>query len=224
MGVNGKGTFVWASRRPPFRGVKFNAVDITGNVTQTVFNAADIQYIDSDRRDGSTIVLMKSGTIAHVRERMDEAANQWGQRENVVKYRRKLNDAETVQEVILRVDDITGIDISTRDNFTVLIKCEFAVFPVVGKFEKIVDRASYCRPFAVLHKNADPNPLETAVPVDLIAGVETSHANGTTLIKTPTGRISVVEPLDEAMAVIDRAADEFEDALAAAESGELQKG
>lgn len=218
MGVNGKGTYVAVSRRPIFRGVKFRAYGVTGQVTVTAFNASDIQFIDTDRHDGSTIVLLKNGGSVHVKERMDEAANQWGQRENVVKYRRKVDDEPCVQEVILRVDDITGIDISTRDNFTVLVKTPFAVCPVVGKFEKIVDRASYCRPFAIFHKNADPNPQPTALPLDRIASIEQSRSDGSTLVKTETGRVTVLEPVDEALAIADKAATEFDEAIAAYES------
>lgn len=218
MGVNGKGTFVPAEgRRPLFRGVRFHVMGLKGKIIESVINSSDIRYIDSDMRDGTTIVILKDGLTIHVTEKGYEAANQWGQRENVVKYGRVF-DGDMIPEVTLRVDDITGIDISTRDNYTVLVKAEFGVFPVVGKHETVVDKASYCRPFAVFHKMTDSSPSLIAVPIDMITGVETSGIDSSTLVRTQIGKIRIAESVDEAIATIDREADEFEAGLAEAES------
>ena len=218
MGVNGKGTFVPNERRRNlFRGVRFHVVGLKGKVIESVINATDIQYIDTDLRDGTTIVILKGGTKHHVTEKGYEAANQWGQRENVVKYGRVF-DGGYVPEVTLRVDDITGIDISTRDNYTVLVKADFGVFPVVGKHETVVDKAAYCRPFAIFHKMADGDPTLIAVPIDMIVGVETSGIDSSTLVRTQIGKIRISESVDEAIGIIDREADEFEAGLADAES------
>ena len=220
MGVNGKGTFVSGEgKRQLFRGVKFHVVGLKGNVVESVINATDIRYIDTDLRDGSTIVILNGGAIIHVTEKGYEAANQWGQRENVVKYGRVF-EGDYIPEVTLRVDDITGIDISTRDNYTVLVKAEFGVFPVIGKHETIVDKASYCRPFAVFHKLSEENSSLIAVPIDMIVGVESSSKDASTLVRTQIGKIRIAESVDAALAIIDKEVDDFESALAETQKSE----
>lgn len=218
MGLNGKGTFVPYTRRPLFQGVKFHLIGIKGNVIESVLNAADIQYVDADRRDETTLVFLKSGGSIRVTDDVSAAANQWGQRENVVKYRRAAEDVDRVLEVAMRVDDITSINVSTRDGYTVLVKAPFAVFPVVGKMEKIVERTSYCRPFATFTMISDKMNVPAAIPLDSIIGVEVSHADNTTLVRTSIGRMPIRESVDDAMRIIDREAKEFEDALAALEA------
>lgn len=208
--MNGGGERIETAASGFFRGVKFHVRGKTGIVAQTVFNSRDIRYVDSDMRDGSTIVFFRDGGAAHVAEMVHEAANQWGQRENVVKYRR-MDDRDLVLELVLRVDDVTGIEISTRDGFTVLVKSRHGVFPVVGKHEKIVEKAAYCRPFALFHKKADvPVDILSAVPVDLVSGVEASFHDGTTLVKTRKGILPVLGSVEEALAEIESAEGVFE--------------
>ena len=224
MGLNGKGSFVPFTRRPLFKGVKLHVVGMKGNVIESVINTTDIKYMDGDRRDGSTLVILNSSGSLHVKDRMADAANQWGQRENIVKYKRVNDDSDLLLEVVLRVDDITSIDVSTKDMFTVLVKTPFGVFPVVGKHDKIVDRASYCRPFAtfnkIVEKDGKRHLLPAALPVDTILGVEASYADNSTLVRTEIGRMPVAESVDQAMEIIDREAKAFEEALAAIEAGQ----
>lgn len=219
MGVNGKGTFVPFTRRHLFQGVKLHVVGMKGNVIESVFNTTDIDYMDGDRRDGSVIVFMRAGGSVHVTDPMVAAANQWGQRENVVKYKRLHDDSDLLLEVTLRVDDVTAIEVSMHDMTTVLVKAPFGVFPVVGKHESIVERTSYCRPFATFTKVTRNGNVPTAIPIDTILGVESSHVNNQTLVRTDIGRMPIVESVDESMEIIDREADAFNEALESLKNG-----
>ena len=213
MSVNGKGTKAEiVERRPIGRFVKFRAVNLNGEVSQVAYPSQSIKYMDADRRDGTTIVFLKTGGHVHVQERISEAANQWGQREDVVRYERMLEPQDIRSlGIVLRAYDTTGIEVSSQDRFTVLVWTDYdAVFPVRGKFERVLEKASYCRPYAVLTKLETPLPV--AIPLDTITNVCESSRDGATMVKTPTHIYMVSESVDETLAVIARATDAFNEA------------
>lgn len=209
--LNGKGTFVESPQRKVFKGVTVNVLGRNGGVFPSAIEATTIQYIDTDLRDGSTLIFRKEAEPLNVKDTTSNAANHWGQRENVVKYKRASNE-DRLLEVAFRVDDILEIYISTQDCYTVRVRTRWGSFPVVGKHERIVEKAAYCRPFAVFQKKSDKQvTILTAVPIDNIVKIDTSFADGTTLVKTCEPKIvPVVESVDDVVAIIDKSIASFE--------------